>query len=59
MLILGRGVREIDRQLMYSAAWLDDPRPDLERGAHVRVLDVTSRPRASGRSRRRSQSTGT
>lgn len=29
--ILGRGVREIDRQLLYSAAWLDDPRPADDR----------------------------
>ena len=25
------GVREIDRQLLYSAAWLDDPRPQTGR----------------------------
>ena len=29
MPIRGRGVREIDRKLMYSAAWLDHGRPDL------------------------------
>ena len=27
--VRGQGIREIDRQLMYSAAWLDDGRPDL------------------------------
>ena len=27
--VRGQGIREIDRQLMYSAAWLDDGRPAL------------------------------
>ena len=27
--VRGQGIREIDRQLMYSAAWLDDGRPGL------------------------------
>ncbi len=36
--ILGRGLREIDRQLLYSAAWLDDPRPGAEGPARVHVL---------------------
>jgi hypothetical protein len=26
--ILGLGIREIDEQLLYSAAWLDDLRPN-------------------------------
>ena len=36
--ILEPGVREIDQQLLYSAAWLDDRYPDSEPGKPVRGL---------------------
>ena len=45
--ILGGGVREIDQQLLYSAAWLDDPRPQTGRLMFVRELDPAPPPRAS------------
>jgi hypothetical protein len=41
---LGRGMREIDRQVLYSAAWLDDPRPNIARIALVRAPDPGSQP---------------
>ena len=37
--ILGRGVREIDQQLLYSAAWLDDLRLNAELLVRIRALD--------------------
>ena len=42
-----QGIREIDRQLMYSAAWLDDGRPGLVSvagGAGRAVLSVLLEP---------------
>ena len=36
--ILEPGVRKIDQQLLYSAAWLDDRFPDSEPDEHVQVL---------------------
>jgi hypothetical protein len=56
--ILGRGVREIDRQLLYSAAWLDDPRPGTELKARVRVLDPACRARLRQRSCREPSGSG-
>jgi hypothetical protein len=41
---LGRGMREIDLQVLYSAAWLDDPRPNIARIALVRTPDPGSQP---------------
>ena len=42
--ILGRGVREIDEKLLYSAAWLDDPRPGREGIAWFRTFDPAPLP---------------
>ena len=42
--ILGRGVREIDQQLLYSAAWLDDLRLNSELLMRIRALDPAVRP---------------
>ncbi len=46
--VLGRGVREIEGQFMYSAAWLDDRRPDIERlvlvAGHVVLLNPARPP---------------
>lgn len=42
--ILGRGVREIDQQLLYSAAWLDDLRLNAELLMRIRALDPAVRP---------------
>ena len=51
--IIGRGVREVDRQLLYSAAWLDDPLPGTEPKVPLRRLDTVSRPRPPRRVRDR------
>ncbi len=56
--ILGRGVREIDRQLLYSAAWLDDPRPGTDLRARVRVLDPACRARVTQSSCREPSGSG-
>ena len=44
--ILGRGIREIDQQFLYSAAWLDDPRSDTGRIMWIRSLEPAPPPRA-------------
>ncbi len=51
--IIGRGVREVDRQLLYSAAWLDDPLPVAEPKVELRRLDTVSQPRPPSRARHR------
>ena len=45
--ILGRGIREIDQQVLYSAAWLDDPRSDSGRIMWIRSLEPAPPPRAA------------
>jgi len=45
--ILGRGVREIDQQLLYSAAWLDDLRLNAELLVRIRAFDSAVRPLAA------------
>ncbi len=49
--ILGRGIREIDQQFLYSAAWLDDPRSDSGRIMWIRSLEPAPPPRAAVDSR--------
>jgi len=49
-------VREIDRQLLYSAAWLDDGYPDSEPDSQMRALHALQQrhPDAIGACERRS-----
>jgi hypothetical protein len=52
--ILGTGVREIDGQLFYSAAWLDDHCQDSESGT-LRWAPGTPRNGRAGEQRSRAQ----
>ena len=47
VLMHGRGVRQIDEQFLYSAAWLDDPYPEVGQIRWVGVLDPAAPARAS------------